>query len=77
MGWRKTPPVHAHPLVRQLYTLARHHRTPLYKLAVTAGVNENTIYGWGQRYEPRMTGLIACYNALGYDLVVQRRKPSV
>jgi DNA-directed RNA polymerase specialized sigma24 family protein len=64
----------AHPLVRQLFELMNIHRCSMQEMAKGVGVSFQTIENWRHRHKPQLELLIACFNYLGYDLVVARKK---
>ena len=70
--WRgKLPiPPQAHPLVRLLITECNEQRVTLRELALKAGCFPKTLSGWRYSTQPSLENLIACFNALGLDLVV-------
>lgn len=66
----KLPSV-AHPLVKVLYALMIRHAVSIPAVADKSGVAAETIRSWNGRCEPGLSTLIACLNALGFELVVR------
>jgi len=64
-------PHSAHPLTQVLYRLMRKHKTSIPDLAGKAGIAAETIRSWGNHNEPSLGNIIACFNAMGFELVVR------
>jgi hypothetical protein len=73
--WRGRIPIpdRAHPLVRRLVAEMNKRRVTVREIAARAGVDYQTISAWRYRAQPSLENLIACFNALGCDLVVIHR----
>jgi transposase-like protein len=69
-------PMHAHPLVRQLFEIVNAERTSLRELGERAGVNRETLSLWRRRHMPVLDTFEAALNALDYELVIQQRGAS-
>lgn len=68
-------PQHAHPLVRELFSLVRRRGVTLRSVARKAGLHEDVFTTWRRKSSPNIVNLEAALNALGHELVVQRRQP--
>lgn len=68
-------PTHAHPLVVRLYAEAVRRGVTIERLAILSGVPSSTIEGWRYRHNPSVQLLVACFNAIGFDLVPRERIP--
>lgn len=70
--WRGKIPVpeRAHPLVRKLFEEMNAQLTTLNEVAERSGVDRQTISGWRYTGTPMTVNLVACFNALGLDLLV-------
>lgn len=70
--WRgKLPiPARGHPLVRKLFEACNEQLTTVQELADRSGVDRQTISGWRYTANPSTVNIVACFNALGLDLVV-------
>ena len=63
-----------HPLVRQMFELARGQNMGARTLARKAGVGQ-AVHKWAYRSNPLIQNLEACLNVLGYELrIVHRSK---
>ena len=60
----------AHPLVLELKGLRRGRGLPVKTLASGAGLNENTIFAWEFRSDPRLSTFDATLRVLGYQLAI-------
>jgi hypothetical protein len=72
-GRLKIPPK-AHPLVRQLFELLNDQRVVISDIAEKSGVQAGTISDWRYRRSPTVVTFEAALNALGFELVIRRRK---
>lgn len=73
---RLTVPDRAHPLVRRMFEEMNRQQLGMVDLAERSGVNKNTIKDWKDRSVPHVHNLVACFNVLGLELTVARRKES-
>lgn len=73
---RLTVPDRAHPLVRRMFEEMNRQQIGMLDLAERSGVNKNTIKDWKDRSAPQVQNLAACFNVLGLELTVARRKES-
>lgn len=73
--WRPAKvPTNAHPLVRGLFVEMARQRIGLMDMADRSGVNRGTLKNWRTKNVPTVDKLIACYNVLGMDLTVAKRR---
>ena len=64
-----------HPLVEQILALQSAAGVQDEDLAHKIGIDRSTLRGWRTRdYHPRLSALEAAANALGYELVLQRKE---
>ena len=64
----------AHPLVRKLFTTMNERRISKKWLSERAGVDYTSFADWQYSgYRPHLGNLEACLNAIGYELVIQKR----
>lgn len=82
--WRKAPrtranlkfrrtstiPVHAHPLVREMYAHIIEQNLTLGEVSERSGVAEKSISHWRSKYTPLTQNLEAVLNVLGYRLAI-------
>ena len=69
-------PVHvtAHPLAREFFEIAAREGVALFDVAARSGYHYSTYTGWKRRSAPTVEALQASLNALGYELVIQKRR---
>lgn len=72
-GIRAPIPQHAHPLVRELFSLVRRRGVTLRSVARKAGLHEDIFTAWRRESSPNVVSLEAALNVLGHELVVQRK----
>lgn len=70
-------PDNAHPLVKRLFAEMDKQQIGVLDMSERSGVNKNTIKDWRTRTIPSADNLIACFNVLGFELTVVRRKSDV
>lgn len=61
---------HANPLVRKLIALMNEQKVSWYRLSELTKISRETFRTWRTTHNPRVDLLIACFNVLGYTLVV-------
>lgn len=66
-------PKRGHPLVIKLFRLMRAQRVPVSVVAAKAGMTPEAIRAWTRHSEPKLYGIEACFNVLGYYVAVHRR----
>lgn len=71
---RHKPPTKAHPLVIQLIELMNQEQCSVEQMCKHVGMSRTTYNNWRFKHEPDLSLLIACFNYLGYDLVVRKKK---
>jgi len=71
---RLTIPVGAHPLVRRLFDEMNAQQCGVLEMAERSGVNKNTFKDWRTRTMPRVADLEACFNVLGFEIVVKEQR---
>ncbi len=71
---RLSIPQTAQPLVRQLFEEMNRQQCGVVEMSERSGVNKNTLKDWRTRTVPRIADLEACFNVLGFDIVVKERK---
>lgn len=64
--WRKN----THPLVKEFYRLLNQQKLLFTDVARPAGVARSQISNWRLGHAPPLPALIACLNAIGYDLKI-------
>ena len=69
-------PERAHPLVRDLFRLLNDEKKMLADVAEKSGVGRATISDWRYRRSPTVATFQAVCNAIGYEVVIQRRGKS-
>ena len=69
-------PVHvtAHPLAREFFEIAAREGVALFDVAARSGYHYSTYTGWKRRSAPTVEAFQASLNALGYELVIQKRR---
>lgn len=67
-------PAGAHPLVRRLFEEMNRQQCGVLDMAERSGINKNTFRSWRTRAMPRVADLEACFNVLGFDIVVKEQK---
>ena len=69
-------PIHptAHPLAREFFEIAARENIALFDVAARSGYHYSTYTGWKRRSAPTVEALQASLNALGYELVIQKRR---
>ncbi len=67
-------PAKAHPLVREMFELLNEQRMVISDIAEKSGVRAGTISDWRYRRSPTVVTFEAALNALGFELVIRRRK---
>ncbi len=67
-------PAHAHPLVRQFVQAMNSQKKTMREVARKAGLEENTVYSWRYRQNPKIENFEAAVNALGYELCLRERQ---
>jgi len=67
-------PAKAHPLVREMFELLNDQRMVISDIADKSGVRAGTISDWRYRRSPTVVTFEAALNALGFELVIRRRK---
>lgn len=65
---KNTIPEHAHPLVKRFFEIMRDEDIPTVQIARTAGLNQQTVFGWRYKANPSITSFEAALNAAGYRL---------
>lgn len=70
-------PERAHPLVKRLFGIMIQELCSFRQLSEKTGICPETISAWGERSSPCMVNIEACYNALGYRLVVRRNRSAL
>lgn len=75
---RKPPrigvPDRAHPLIKRLFQEMAAQQAGVVEMAGKSGVNKNTLKDWRTRGNPRLADLEACFNVLGFDIIVKEIK---
>ncbi len=67
----------AHPLVKQLFAIAREQEVSVQELSLRSGVHMSVLMTWAGLYRggkitnPTTSNLVAAFNALGCELVVR------
>lgn len=67
-------PTNCHPLVKELFRIMRNKGVFSAELARISGIERATFTRWKTHNSPNLTNIEACFNSLGYDLVVVKRK---
>lgn len=62
-----------HPLLQQLFDEMAKQRCSLGLMADRAGLNKQTLFSWKsqRRASPSLLSVAACFEVLGYELVVR------
>lgn len=63
---------YSHPLIKQLFDILYASNYDCLGFAARAGIPYTTIYRWKGGHMPSLLNLIACYEALGYRLTVEK-----
>lgn len=71
---RLTVPAGAHPMVRRLFEEMERQQCGVLEMAERSGVNKNTLKDWRTRTMPRVADLEACFNVLGFDVIVREQR---
>lgn len=74
-GPKITVPLHAHPLIHQLFSLIISRGLRLGDVSRVSGVAIRTMWDWREKSKkPSLPDVIAVANALGLELVLQPRE---
>ncbi len=63
-----------HPLVRKYFSLVKQGKHVIARVGEQSGVTASAQHEWRRRNNPSVTSLQACLNAIGYELVIQKRE---
>ncbi len=61
-------------VVKRLYQLMDSQAVSTESVAIRAGVDATTMVHWRTRRNPNFNNIEACLNALGYELIVRKKK---
>jgi transcriptional regulator with XRE-family HTH domain len=65
---------HCNPLAQQFFELRKLERVSYEDLAKRSGVAMGTMWSWRTRFNPLVPIFAAALNAMGYELVIRRRR---
>lgn len=68
---------HAHPLVRQFFTLMEGEGIALTDTAGRAGLGVATLVKWKYRHMPQLDTFMAALNVIGYELRIVRQRERI
>lgn len=73
--WEKrSTPLHVSPLVREFFSLLDKDPRTVWRFAEDAGLHTPTVWNWRRgKTLPRLGILNQALNALGYELVIQKK----
>ena len=74
-GGKLPIPPKAHPLVRELFTLMNERGLLIKDITEATGIGRSTISEWRYSRNPSLHDIIACFNSIGFKLVVARDDP--